>query len=175
MQAIIADQYARLVEDWRCAKLASPDILLEWRVFVWAWLAVSTRCINLGRRENARKGLVGTADRVALAPFLDFLNHNETAQVTVRFDELKRKFVIRTHIAYRKGQEVFISYGPHDNRRMLVDYGFVLAANPYRFLELDSQVDDWVGAAKQTVAGRKQSTVSPADLDQMVELLRSHG
>ncbi|KAJ1954138.1 hypothetical protein EC988_002591 [Linderina pennispora] len=166
VQAKIADQHQRLVEDWRCAKLVAADNLTDWRRFVWAWLAVSTRSINLGRKHK---------DRLALAPFLDFLNHSETAQVTVRFDEHRRVFAIRSLVAYRKGQEVFISYGPHDNRHMLVEYGFVLEHNPFRFLELDSQVMDWISECKLVVQRRKQSAVKPEDFDRMVEVLKGYG
>ncbi|ORX67135.1 SET domain-containing protein [Linderina pennispora] len=139
---------------------------IDWRRFVWAWLAVSTRSINLGRKHK---------DRLALAPFLDFLNHSETAQVTVRYDEHRRVFAIRSLVGYRKGQEVFISYGPHDNRHMLVEYGFVLEHNPFRFLELDSQVMDWISECKLVVQRRKQSAVKPEDFDRMVEVLKGYG
>lgn len=41
---------------------------------------------------------------------------------------------------YKKGEQVYINYGPHDNLAMLKEYGFVLSENCYNFVLLDHEV-----------------------------------
>ncbi|KAJ2368785.1 hypothetical protein H4S01_001393 [Coemansia sp. RSA 2610] len=67
---------------------------------------------------------IGKRDSIALAPVLDLLNHSYQASVSTYFDAKCRRFVIKTLRPYHKGDEVFISYGPHDNGFMLAEYGF---------------------------------------------------
>ncbi|KAJ2771586.1 hypothetical protein IWQ57_002146 [Coemansia nantahalensis] len=140
-----AEQQTRLFDDWTRTRAvlatvgAAPPT--DWRRYVWAWLAVNTRCIHLGRPAE------GGQDTIALAPVLDMLNHSHHAKIATRFDSARGQFVIQTLRGYRKGEEVFISYGPHDNAFLLAEYGFVSAGNPHQALELDREVDAWLGAA----------------------------
>ncbi|KAG0423060.1 hypothetical protein HPB47_001153 [Ixodes persulcatus] len=39
-------------------------------------------------------------------------------------------FEILSHKSHDANEQVFISYGPHSNRRLFLDYGFVLPDNP---------------------------------------------
>ncbi|OQR79409.1 SET domain-containing protein 4-like [Tropilaelaps mercedesae] len=84
--------------------------------FTWSWCAVTTRCVFVEGHGSS------------LAPFLDMLNHHWTASVNTQFKD--GHFVISTNRAYRSGEEVFINYGSHDNRTLLLNYGFVLDDNP---------------------------------------------
>ncbi|KAI8320925.1 SET domain-containing protein, partial [Martensiomyces pterosporus] len=164
MRQKIAEQQSRLFNDWThtCASLSAANSrpVTSWRLYVWAWLAVNTRCIHLGRHSAQTDILrpISGDDSIALAPVLDFLNHSGQADVSVRFDEKQKCFSIRTNRPYAKGQEVFISYGPHDNRFMLAEYGFVLAHNPFQFLELDHV-----------------AAMGPSDVDTLVATLKQHG
>ncbi|KAJ2087395.1 hypothetical protein IW138_005012 [Coemansia sp. RSA 986] len=144
----------------------------DWRCYVWAWLAVNTRCIHLGQQSIASR------DTIALAPFLDLLNHSKDASVTTYFDLVKRQFVIKTLTPYKRGREVFISYGPHDNCFMLAEYGFVLADNPFQALEMDHYVNVWVETARsklQPARPGRSATVQPSDIDDMIHTLKQHG
>lgn len=38
-------------------------------------------------------------------------------------------YEIHTLTEYKKGKQVFINYGPHDNRKLLIEYGFILPKN----------------------------------------------
>lgn len=51
-----------------------------------------------------------------------------------------QSFEIKTLTPYRKGEQVYINYGPHDNLAMLKEYGFVLSENCYNFVLLDHEV-----------------------------------
>lgn len=41
---------------------------------------------------------------------------------------------------YKRGEQVYINYGPHDNLAILKEYGFVLSQNIYNFVSLDQEV-----------------------------------
>lgn len=79
------------------------------------------------------RGLSAEPDTCALAPFLDLLNHSPAVQVEAAFNEATRCYEIRAGAGAgcrRRGQ-VFICYGPHDSRRLLLEYGFVPRGNPH--------------------------------------------
>ncbi|KAI8372968.1 uncharacterized protein BYT42DRAFT_578733 [Radiomyces spectabilis] len=103
--------------------------------YEWAWLCVNTRCIHMATAYSA-----GQAGNLAMAPMLDFLNHSCEAQIDSGFNQRQQCFEIRTLIPYRKGEQVFINYGPHDNFAILREYGFVLSNNFYNFVPLDKEV-----------------------------------
>ncbi|EMP40628.1 SET domain-containing protein 4 [Chelonia mydas] len=50
--------------------------------------------------------------------------------VKAAFNEQTRCYEIRTDSHCRRHEELFISYGPHDNQRLLLEYGFVAINNP---------------------------------------------
>ena len=60
-----------------------------------------------------------------MVPFLDSLNHDETA-ATVSFFEYAQGSGMHAEHTYSAGDEVFVSYGQHSNAQLLQDYGFVL-------------------------------------------------
>ncbi|CEI86856.1 hypothetical protein RMCBS344292_01283 [Rhizopus microsporus] len=103
--------------------------------FEWAWLCVNTRCIHMTRSDHSSNG-----GSIALAPMLDFLNHTTEAKTESGFNVRTQCFEIKTMTPYKKGEQVFINYGPHDNLAMLREYGFVLKENSYNFVLLDKEV-----------------------------------
>merc|ERR1712130_383776 len=63
----------------------------------------------------------------------DLLNHHPNAVVDagVNLDPVAPPgFQIVTRKAIKKGDQVFIHYGAHSNTSLLVEYGFVIPANP---------------------------------------------
>ena len=68
---------------------------------------------------------------LALAPFLDLLNHSDTAEVETRVDRATLAFEIVANAPVASGSEALIFYGPHDNGFLLVEYGFVLPNNRF--------------------------------------------
>ncbi|KAI7888939.1 uncharacterized protein EV154DRAFT_515999 [Mucor mucedo] len=103
--------------------------------YEWAWLCVNTRCIHMTKMDNRTKG-----GNIALAPMLDFLNHTTEAKIDSGFNVRKQCFEIKTLTPYKKGEQVYINYGPHDNLAILKEYGFVLSENSYNFVLLDEEV-----------------------------------
>ncbi|KAK8789202.1 hypothetical protein V5799_021020 [Amblyomma americanum] len=107
------------------SKLLSLSENFTWHLFVWAWTAVNTRCIFSKHRTGHS---LWDDDYCALAPFLDCLNHHWKADVETAV--VGSYFEIVTNNNYEPNDQVFISYGSHDNKTLLLEYGFVLADNP---------------------------------------------
>ncbi|XP_070323052.1 SET domain-containing protein 4 isoform X2 [Odocoileus virginianus] len=95
----------------------------------WAWCTVNTRAVYMKRPP--RLCLSPEPDTCALAPYLDLLNHSPDVQVKAAFNEETRCYEIRTAARCGRHKEVFICYGPHDNHRLLLEYGFVSIRNPH--------------------------------------------
>ncbi|PWN52070.1 hypothetical protein IE53DRAFT_385542 [Violaceomyces palustris] len=103
--------------------------------FLWSWLCVNSRCVFL------QMDLPNHSDNFTMAPLLDMANHTSqpSLECKVRYtskgglelyappassrqiDRLGRKGLC-------KGDEVFITYGPHSNSALLSEYGFLLPA-----------------------------------------------
>ncbi|KAF9578171.1 SET domain-containing protein 4, partial [Lunasporangiospora selenospora] len=137
-QAHVKKQKAKIVSDYNCTVdflKSNNDLLthpLTYDEYELAWLVVNTRCIYLDAKRQS------VADNIALAPMLDFLNHTHDAKTEGNFDTKSKSYKIRTMLPYKKGEQVFINYGPHDNCFILVEYGFVTADNPYNYVSVDN-------------------------------------
>ena len=101
--------------------------------FAWAWFTVNTRAVYFDNNvpgDDERK----SDNNLALAPFLDMFNHASDVTVNVViaqsscFEEGIYQ-IVSTNKAYKKYDQVFITYGPHDNLKLCLEYGFVLDAN----------------------------------------------
>ncbi|XP_068865303.1 SET domain-containing protein 4 isoform X1 [Aphelocoma coerulescens] len=103
--------------------------IFNYSALEWAWCTVNTRTIYM--KHPHRECFSLEPDVYALAPYLDLLNHSPNVQVKAAFNEQTRSYEIRTNSQCKKYQEVFICYGPHDNQRLLLEYGFVAMDNPH--------------------------------------------
>lgn len=54
-----------------------------------------------------------------------------SSQVKAGFNKKTKCYEITTLSGCKKYEEVFIGYGPHDNQRLLLEYGFVAHHNPH--------------------------------------------
>ncbi|GJJ72830.1 hypothetical protein EMPS_05188 [Entomortierella parvispora] len=130
-------QKAKIQADYNCTMeflQSNNDLLtrpLTYEEYEWAWLVVNTRCIYLESKKQT------AADNIALAPMLDFLNHTHDAKTEGYFCPKTKSYQIKTLLPYKKGEQVFINYGPHDNCFILVEYGFVTPNNPYNYVTVD--------------------------------------
>ncbi|XP_059542385.1 SET domain-containing protein 4 isoform X1 [Myotis daubentonii] len=112
--------------------------VFSYRAFLWAWCTVNTRAVYMER--GRRQGLSTEPDTCALAPYLDLLNHSPAVQVKAAFNEETRCYEVRTGSGCRRREEVFICYGPHDSRRLLLEYGFVPRGNPHACVPVSQDV-----------------------------------
>ena len=98
--------------------------------FQWAWFTVNTRAVYLDHdpRFQAQTNLA-SADCLALVPHLDLLNHSGDVSVSTAVDTAGYRIVSLSPV--QKYHQAFISYGPHDNTKLLIEYGFYLDNNPH--------------------------------------------
>jgi len=87
-------------------------------MFAWAWFTVNTRAVYF---EDGY-------DNLALAPFLDMFNHS--CHVSVHVEKTQHFYNLKSSNDSLKHSQVFINYGPHDNLKLYLEYGFVVPENP---------------------------------------------
>uniref|UniRef100_G3T8V8 SET domain containing 4 n=1 Tax=Loxodonta africana TaxID=9785 RepID=G3T8V8_LOXAF len=113
--------------------------IFTYSALLWAWCTVNTRAVYLRHRQL--RCFSAEPDTCALAPYLDLLNHSPDVQVKAAFNEKTRCYEIVAVSSCRKHEEVFICYGPHDNHRLLLEYGFVSTRNPHACVYVSRDVD----------------------------------
>ncbi|XP_065446307.1 SET domain-containing protein 4 isoform X3 [Chrysemys picta bellii] len=104
------------------------ETVFNYDALQWAWCTINTRTVYM--KHSQRECFSREPDVYALAPYLDLLNHSPNVQVKAAFNEQTRCYEIRTESHCRRHEELFICYGPHDNQRLLLEYGFVAINNP---------------------------------------------
>ncbi|XP_036896501.1 SET domain-containing protein 4 isoform X2 [Sturnira hondurensis] len=136
------------------------ESIFSYSAFLWAWGTVNTRAVYLA--HGRRPCLSAEPDTCALAPYLDLLNHSPTVQVNAAFNEETRCYELRTGSRWRPREEVLICYGPHDNQRLLLEYGFVPPRNPHACVHVTQDV-----LVKYIPAADKQ-------MDRKISILKDH-
>ncbi|XP_068769523.1 SET domain-containing protein 4 isoform X1 [Struthio camelus] len=114
----------------------NTEALFNYSALEWAWCTINTRTVYMKHSQKACFSL--EPDVYALAPYLDLLNHSPNVQVEAAFNEQTKRYEIRTDSQCKKYEEVFICYGPHDNQRLLLEYGFVAVDNPHSSVYVSS-------------------------------------
>jgi hypothetical protein len=98
LKEIASNQIRNCNSDYKAAcsfvKTHFPAISISNHDWNRAWLCVNTRCITLPHRKSATasKGLT----TMALAPFLDMLNHSHDVEVSTSWNETESHFEIRS-------------------------------------------------------------------------------
>ena len=112
----IKDQRNIILKQYEKCKTLIPNF----QKFTWAWFTVNTRGVYFPDCH----------DNLALAPFLDMFNHHANVKVDIEIQS--DQYVIKSlDQHWQKYQQVFINYGPHDNTKLYVEYGFVIPDHPY--------------------------------------------
>ncbi|EHH51880.1 SET domain-containing protein 4 [Macaca fascicularis] len=137
------------------------DSIFSYSALLWAWCTINTRAVYL--RPRQRECLSAEPDTCALAPYLDLLNHSPRVQVKAAFNEETHSYEIRTTSRWRKHEEVFICYGPHDNQRLFLEYGFVSVHNPHACVYVSREI-----LVKYLPSRDKQ-------MDKKISILKDHG
>ncbi len=102
-------------------------------------------------------------NQCCLIPFIDFLNHSFKSNAYAAFEESTKCYTLKSNelepdedtetIELKKVKEnkqIYITYGYHDNRTLLIEYGFILEENIYDkiiptktdFIDLLKDLDD---------------------------------
>jgi hypothetical protein len=120
-------------------------------VFKWAWCAINTRCLYM-KPEFVRKNQSMQNSKLkemsfTLAPYLDNLNHSYTSDAFVEYNYETESYVVQNKQGGKTihaGEQVFFSYGPHDNIKLMIEYGFVVENNPHDVVLLDEHLKTWL-------------------------------
>ncbi|KAJ3126087.1 SET domain-containing protein 4 [Nowakowskiella sp. JEL0407] len=141
----IKAQKDRMLKDWKSVFkiLKNFNITVSPKIFNWAWCAVNTRCVTLSPTQPPNTSQLDFSNpTIALIPLFDMLNHSPTAKIEAYLDKPSNSFLFKCNTDVCEGDQVFLSYGPHDNNFLLVEYGFVVPNNPYNFVELDEEFEN---------------------------------
>ncbi|XP_046580739.1 SET domain-containing protein 4-like, partial [Haliotis rubra] len=131
-----------------------PDFnIFTYERFRWAWCVVNTRSVYVKILESPYLSLTERETNVALAPYLDLLNHSAEAKIEARLNRESRRYEIVTADKYQKYDQVFINYNPYSNDELFIEYGFTLPDNPFNVYEFTTadleilrhkfSVDNW--------------------------------
>ncbi|XP_053395994.1 SET domain-containing protein 4-like [Mercenaria mercenaria] len=142
-------------------------------VYRWAWYVINTRSVFY---QSGQSEYLSTEepDTIALAPFLDLLNHSPAANIKAGFNPVNKSYEIITNDTYKAYDQVFISYGCHGNQKLFLEYGFCVPDNPddefevmlYNLVILLFFSEDIVKACKHFAVEH---------LSKKMELLQEHG
>ncbi|VDL63235.1 unnamed protein product [Nippostrongylus brasiliensis] len=120
-------QQRDLADSWRKIQKAVPHV--TYRKFLWAWHVVNTRCIYVENKPHASVDN-SAGDTLAVIPFVDMLNHEPNAKGIAMLERYAKKYMVRATHFILDDQEVTVCYGPHDNARLWMEYGFTIPNNP---------------------------------------------
>ncbi|KAI9733379.1 MAG: hypothetical protein M1834_003463 [Cirrosporium novae-zelandiae] len=121
-------QRRKLLKDFATIRKVFPNANFD--DYTYYWLLVNTRTFYWEVNDTVRN----RDDCMALCPFADYFNHaDEGCQVTFGEDG----FTMTADRDYESGQELFVSYGCHDNDFLWTEYGFILKNNKWDLVYLD--------------------------------------
>jgi len=125
----IQDRINNFVQDYKiiCSCCGGFKEEYSFNDFLFIRILVGSR--NFGIRIDGVK-------RVAMVPFSDMLNHDQSPNISWFYDNNKKFFVMRTNVDISRGNIVTDTYGNKCNSLMLLYYGFALPNNKYNTLYL---------------------------------------
>eukprot|EP01083_Nonionella_stella_P108529 315780_1 len=122
----IMDKKQQLWDSYRavCARIPEFQERFSFDDFVWARTVVITRIFGL---------MIHGTKTEALVPIADMLNHEHSHRVQTAwgFSDRRNGYLMGVHQNgyFRKGAELFDTYGRKDQSRFFVNYGFTLKDN----------------------------------------------
>jgi hypothetical protein len=137
---ILANQRTNLERDWNSLHIHLPAISKD--LFTYTWLIVNTRTFyweypdmpNSHPHLPKKRTQLTADDCYAMCPFMDYFNHSDIG-CDPQADS--KGYSVTADREYKAGEEVFVSYGPHTNDFLLVEYGFILDSNKNDSIPLD--------------------------------------
>ncbi|QYT01466.1 SET domain-containing protein [Trichoderma simmonsii] len=117
---------------WSVFNDAFPEVPYE--EYAYAWMVVNTRTFYNETPETLK---YPWEDRLALIPVADLFNHSDDG---CKVYYSPNAYHIVAGRAYKKGEELFISYSRHSNDYNLLEYGFIPDENPSDDVYIDDVV-----------------------------------
>lgn len=164
-----------------CNRLFVPELMNQ-SAFEWAFFAVNSRSVYLN--PNVFENILPICDclndspNLALAPFLDLINHSSTAETIQNVQATKTHrsshalYQLYTKKSIKKYDQIFISYGALDNFKLITEYGFSLPNN--KFDELSVEFDE-IQSVMPPIPYKIQTFYKSHGIDQHLYLSRDHG
>ncbi|OKL63442.1 hypothetical protein UA08_01982 [Talaromyces atroroseus] len=143
-QNLLIRQEKRLRDAWHDVLAVFPDT--NWETFAYYWLIINTRSFYYLMPGQERPE--DTNEAMALVPFADYFNHIDNAECDVNFDG--QTYTFRATKVYsqsqslllfylyelipvppvEKGEEVYMSYGPHPNDFLFIECILAILPSP---------------------------------------------
>ena len=133
----VKEQSDKFQEDYNkvCKFTESLDerMKIDLESFLWGWLVCNTRCIYLNLPDFLNQD---SKENFTMVPYVDFLNHTLEEHCTISVN--RRYFSVSTAKSnYNVSEQIYFSYGPHTDDRLLCDYGFMLPLGVNIWNDLD--------------------------------------
>jgi hypothetical protein len=137
---LLTNQRTKLEKDWNDLRTHIPSVSKD--LFTYTWLIVNTRTFyweypdlsNIHPRLPKKRSQLTADDCYAMCPFMDYFNHSD---IGCNPQSDSKGYSVSADRDYKAGEEVFVSYGPHTNDFLLVEYGFILDENRNDSMPLD--------------------------------------
>ncbi|KAF1947162.1 SET domain-containing protein [Clathrospora elynae] len=137
---LLTKQRSNLERDWSDLRSHIPSVSKH--LFTYTWLIVNTRTFywdypdlqNSHPRLPKQRAKLTADDCYCMCPFTDYFNHSDTG-CDPQHDA--KGYSVTADREYKAGDEVFVTYGPHTNDFLLVEYGFILDKNKHDSIPLD--------------------------------------
>lgn len=135
-----------------CCGMKLIDIITRDELILMFFL-VNSRSVYCDPRiiKNNCSGKLPVADEpnMALAPFLDMINHSDSveteSQLYLEKDTSQLRYRLITKTALNCTEEIVISYGNHENFKLLMEYGFVIVGNRHEKIDLSiDQIENFM-------------------------------
>ncbi|PNH09292.1 SET domain-containing protein 4, partial [Tetrabaena socialis] len=103
----------------------------SWEAYLWA----AELWYSYGIQVQFPDGVI----RTCLAPYVGLMNHHPLPHVVhfSKVDAATGCLGIRAFRPCAPGRQLFLSYGPYGNGKLLLFYGFALRHNPFDEVELE--------------------------------------
>lgn len=191
-------KFASVLNDKLCSCNCGDNLSVVFNLdsFKWAYFVVNSRSVYIDdkalKQISASSKLfkiLSNKPNIALAPFLDLINHSDKVPETKpqlsiplsalsRNNKLELTYQIYTNTNIKKNQQIFISYGTLDNTTLLSDYGFTIPSNQHdRITFTFTEMSDFYKAAKiaQPNANQKFKFIRENRLSEEMFVNRSDG
>lgn len=143
--------------------------------WIWAFTNLFSRAIRL---RNMKQG-----ETLAMVPYADLINHSpySGAYLDARetgdwlFKTGEEEVVLYADRAYRRMEQIYISYGPKSNADLLLLYGFALERNPFNSVDVTVSIAPRTKEAVEKAAEAGITFEVDPLADEKLEFLKNAG
>lgn len=154
---------------WFCSCCSrSAKSIFNLSDFSWGYSMVNTRAVyvdpKIFKKPNEWVDFILDEPSMALCPLLDMFNHSFEAKTDAKLVEYKGEwfFQLTTLTNHKKYEQVFISYGSHNNEVLLHEYGFFILGNPLDCVKFT--LEDTLFVTNINLSAAQQNFIRSKDL-----------